>query len=209
MPEERYEAPIPSVAQQPSSTPMQHPSATPMQQPSSTPMQQPSSPPTQHPSSTQTPSTLPLAAAGQSMAKPELASLLSTRSLSTVHTLTNLERDMEEMRTTSQAAAQQIEAASSGGALIPVSLRGDLCTLHGSANKMLATRIDAIMTSDLISGKEEARAKRKALVTQAEHLIETVEAQILAVDQLKGCNAPESTNLPMSANFGEVTEERT
>ena len=64
-------------------------------------------------------------------------------------------------------------------------LRGELAQLHGSANKLLATRIDAILTSELISGRDDARAKRKALIKQVEKLIEKCESQIKRYDKLR------------------------
>ena len=45
----------------------------------------------------------------------------------------------------------------------------------GNANRLLATRIDAILTGELISGRDDARAKRKALIKQVEKLIEKLE----------------------------------
>lgn len=60
---------------------------------------------------------------------------------------------------------------------LPLGLRNELAQLHGNANKLLATRLDAIITSDLTSGKEEARAERKRLIRATEMLIERVEAQ--------------------------------
>mmetsp|Transcript_46411 Transcript_46411/g.121825 ORF Transcript_46411/g.121825 Transcript_46411/m.121825 type:complete len:185 (+) Transcript_46411:19-573(+) len=122
----------------------------------------------------------------RAVSKPELVSSLSVRSLNTVNTLTTLEREMQDMRDLSKSAAGHIDAVRAGTAGLPASLRGDLCNLHGSANKMLATRIDAIMTTELVSGKDEARAKRKQLVQQAEQLIEMVEGQVKAIDGLKG-----------------------
>ena len=53
------------------------------------------------------------------------------------------------------------------------------------ANKLLATRIDAILTGDLVSGKDDARAKRKALIQKVEKLIETVEGQVKRFDQMR------------------------
>jgi len=43
-------------------------------------------------------------------------------------------------------------------------LRNDLAQLHGNLNKLLATKLDAILTGDLNSGKDDARAKRKELI---------------------------------------------
>lgn len=65
-------------------------------------------------------------------------------------------------------------------------LRNELAQLHGNANKLLATRIDAILTSELISGRDDARAIRKQLIKDVEKLIDKVEDQVKRVDRLKG-----------------------
>ena len=72
-----------------------------------------------------------------------------------------------------------------GDQLAPA-LRNELAQLHGNANKILATRIDAILTGELVSGKDDARAKRKALIKVVEGLIETVEAQVKRYDKARG-----------------------
>ena len=45
----------------------------------------------------------------------------------------------------------------------------------GNANRLLATRLDAILTSELTSGRDAARAKRKVLIGQSEALIDRCE----------------------------------
>ena len=74
-------------------------------------------------------------------------------------------------------------AAAEGGAALPPALRGQLAQLHGNLNKILATRIDALSTVDITSGKDAARARRKALVLRSEELIETVEIQVRRAHQ--------------------------
>lgn len=66
---------------------------------------------------------------------------------------------------------------------LPLTLRNELCQLHGNANKLIATRLDAILTGDLHSGRDDARAMRKQLIFQAEALIERVEKQVKQLDQ--------------------------
>ena len=64
-------------------------------------------------------------------------------------------------------------------------LRNELAQLHGNANKLLATKLDAILTGELRSGKEEARAKRKQLIGMTETLIDRVEGLVKAYDKTK------------------------
>ena len=87
------------------------------------------------------------------------------------------------MQATSDSAAQLL--GSSSRAPLPAGLRTELSVTHGSANKLLATRIDAIVTADLTTAKDEARAKRKSLVATAEALIERIEEQIKQIDRRK------------------------
>jgi len=54
--------------------------------------------------------------------------------------------------------------------------------LHGDFNRILDTKIDAILTSDLNSGKEDARAKRKALSAKCGTIIEEIEGLVKAYD---------------------------
>lgn len=82
------------------------------------------------------------------------------------------------------AAESTLSGATLASELDP-KLRNELAQLHGNANKLLATRIDAILTGDLVSGKDDARAKRKALIQKVEKLIETVEGQVKRFDQMR------------------------
>ena len=47
-----------------------------------------------------------------------------------------------------------------------------------------------LLAGDLHSGKEDARAKRKALIKLVEALIETVETQVKQVDEIKAQSTP-------------------
>lgn len=105
---------------------------------------------------------------------------LTSRSLEMVETLETLESEIQEMQARSNAADDALEKGE-----IPIGMRSDLAALHGSANKLLATRLDAIVTADLTTGRDEARAKRKALVAASEALIERTEQQVVRIDRLK------------------------
>ena len=108
----------------------------------------------------------------------------SVRSLATVETLEQLELEVAAMQKQS-GEAEQLLQTTPGDQLAPA-LRNELAQLHGNANKILATRIDAILTGELVSGKDDARAKRKALIKVVEGLIETVEAQVKRYDKARG-----------------------
>ena len=88
------------------------------------------------------------------------------------------------MQRVCDGAEQTLQELASPDNLDP-KLRNQLAQLHGNANRLLATRIDAILTSELISGRDDARSKRKTLIKQVEKLIEAVEGQIKRIDKMK------------------------
>ncbi|EOD08188.1 hypothetical protein EMIHUDRAFT_217769 [Emiliania huxleyi CCMP1516] len=106
-------------------------------------------------------------------AVPAVLPELTTRSLAVCTTLDTLEKELDEMQATLNRADEALANEAP-----PIALRSTLASLHGSATALLATRLDALHTADLTSGRDEARAKRKALVAAAERVIERAEAQI-------------------------------
>ena len=60
----------------------------------------------------------------------------------------------------------------------PSPLRNRLAQLSGSASKLLETKIDAISTVDLESGRQEAKAEKKALTIRADELLTRLHALI-------------------------------
>ena len=122
----------------------------------------------------------PAAADAEASDSPH-ASRFSSASASKLDSLDEMDADLSGMEATSADA----EAVLTGGDSIPRTLRTELATLHGDANKLLANRVDALITAEMSSGREAARAKRKQLVVRAEALIERLEAQIKRLDQLK------------------------
>ena len=108
----------------------------------------------------------------------------SVRSTEVVGTLAQIELEVSAMET-QLSEADVILAACKPGEEPDPQLRNDLAQLHGNANKLLATRIDAILTSELISGRDDARAKRKALIKVVEKLIDNAERHVKKYDALK------------------------
>ncbi len=124
---------------------------------------------------------LPPVASAAAEAKPSAAQpRISIKSLQTSGELDRLELELQSMQGVSDAAEASLARCE-----VPLALRGELAQLHGSLNKLLATRLDAILTGDLTSGREEARARRKSLIVRCESLIECVEVQIGRIDALK------------------------
>tara|TARA_B110001452_G_scaffold82210_1_gene67221 strand:+ start:150 stop:815 length:666 start_codon:yes stop_codon:yes gene_type:complete len=156
-----------------------------------------------------TESTSPVSAG--SKAPPKLDRKFSTLSQQTVDTLETLEAqikvmsvsadDAEKARaaaaspvtasplptslTNTRLSIQEVATASAGAGELRPDLRNELAQLHGNANKLLATKLDAILTGELNSGKDEARAKRKQLIGVTETLIDRVEGLVKAYDQTR------------------------
>jgi len=111
---------------------------------------------------------------------------LSIASRKTVDTLEAIDLEVFDMQRVCDEAEKTLEQTPADE--LDPKLRGQLAQLHGNANKLLATRIDAILTSELVSGRDDARAKRKALIKQVEKLIETVEGQVKRYDKKRGAH---------------------
>ena len=107
----------------------------------------------------------------------------SVRSQQTVDTLQQIEAELAAMKLKCDEADGILKNPPSDG--LPPQLRNTLAQLHGDANKLLATRIDAILTGELNSGKDDARAKRKELSGVTEGLIDRLEGQVKLFDKLK------------------------
>ncbi len=105
----------------------------------------------------------------------------SLASKQTVDTLQTIELQIVDLERQTSEHHDLIES----GAELPPELRNKLAQLHGDANRILAVKVDAILTSDLNSGRDDARATRKALIKRLEALIERLEALVKKYDQIK------------------------
>lgn len=71
--------------------------------------------------------------------------MLSIRSQETINTLEHIELHLTAMRAQADEVDAYLAAPPKEG--LPIEMRNELAQLHGDANKLLATRIDAILTS--------------------------------------------------------------
>merc|ERR1712228_400280 len=108
---------------------------------------------------------------------------MSVASMEVANELDSIADNLSKMQLTCDEA-DTVLADISDCSQLPVGLRNDLAQLHGNANRLLATRLDAIITGDLNTGKTEARSRRKAMIQTTEQLIERVEAQVKRIDRL-------------------------
>ena len=74
--------------------------------------------------------------------------------------LSTLDQFADELTALQEICRRATEAIEAG--TIGAGLRNELSQCHGDANKLLATRIDAVVTGDLTSGRDDARKKRKS-----------------------------------------------
>ena len=112
----------------------------------------------------------------------------SVASTKTVETLTSLQQQVEQIH----AACAEAEGIMTNPppAGLPAGMRNRLAQLHGDANRLLAVKIDAVLTSELHSGKADARAMRKQLIVVVEACIEKLELLIKRHDAMKAASAP-------------------
>lgn len=122
-------------------------------------------------------------ASEQPRARPELAPRMSIMSLQVVDGLDDIAQEIYLMAQSCDEAEKHLSKSSTDE--MPHGLRNELAQLHGNANKLLATKLDAILTGELNSGRDCARAKRKALIKTTESLIERVEVFVKQFDSLK------------------------
>ena len=118
-----------------------------------------------------------------------------------------LESELLRMREGSATA----EGMLSGALALPLTLRSDLAQLHGHGNQFLA-KLDCLVLGDLTEGRDEARAKRKAMVAACEALIERTEKQIKEIDARKAAGppapAPNELDLLIESTTGSATSAR-
>jgi len=123
---------------------------------------------------------MPAPAAQQPPPPNRLDRQYSTASWNTVSTLQQLELEVEAMEKQTTDHEDTLDNPPPDG--LPLGMRNQMAQLHGDFNKLLATRLDAILTGELTSGKDDARAKRKALIKKVEGHIEKVESLVKRYD---------------------------
>jgi hypothetical protein len=99
---------------------------------------------------------------------------------------TDLDSIAQELQRMSSISDRADSVLADAHADIPPGLRNELSQLHGHVNSLLATRLDAIITGELHSGRDQARARRKELIRDAEALIERIEQQVQTIDRRAG-----------------------
>jgi len=115
-------------------------------------------------------------------AAPSVARSHSVSSQAALAQLAQTKAQLEQMALDADAAESTLRA---GVGRAPSPLRNRLAQLSGSASKLLETKIDAISTVDLESGRQEAKAEKKALTIRADELLTRLHALIEQLDQLK------------------------
>lgn len=143
------------------------------------------------------PADAPSASASGKSAPPKLNKWYSMKSQLAINELDQVRQRLDTLGTTVKAAEDEIAVAKAGGdGQIDPALRDLLAQVHGDTMRLLSSGgpllttgdaptppLDAITTSELESGRVDARAERKALVLRAEALSERVQAAITSIDE--------------------------
>jgi hypothetical protein len=99
-----------------------------------------------------------------------------------MHKLDALDTALTRLAETYTSVASKYNAGAYVGVTPLATARGELAQAHGSVGKLQCTGIDAILTSDLTTGKSDAKEKRKALTRRAETLMDEIERLIKTID---------------------------
>lgn len=128
---------------------------------------------------------LPSSPSGKSPSPPgKIQRQYSVASQQTVDALQMFELQLFDMERSADDYKAAVEAACLPDG-VPLDLRNKIAQLYGNAGKLLATKVDAVLTAELNSGQADARAKRKALSARCEALMVRTEAIIKQHDAKK------------------------
>ena len=123
------------------------------------------------------------AAPASTIQPPILTRGLSRASQAACDAMMQAESEIDQLVRKRDAAAARLAAASPGQDS-PAGLRNQLAQLWSQLNRVLETKLDALVTTELLSGREQARATRKRLIGRTQGLIEEVEAQVKQCDEI-------------------------
>jgi len=142
-----------------------------------------------------------------------LARQLSAESVAALARLDDIEEQVARMSAATDQLSVALDKAARGSAsdeaadTLDRSLRTQIALLHGDANKLLACQLDAVLVSDLDSGKADARAKRKALTRKAEAIIERLEAEVRRFDEIRRMCVTVSEDTAASSSSDDDEDE--
>ena len=139
-------------------------------------------------------------------APPVSARRYSSKSANTLKELAAIEQGMAGSEKLSDGAEVQLGGSPSRPLLRAI--RSELARAHGDCTKLLSTggalqtvghqlttaALDVISTGELVSGQEDARTLRKALVVRVEALSSRLEDQVNRIDQLLAVRKPPKPN---------------
>ena len=96
----------------------------------------------------------------------------SAKSQQVLSDLSSIEVALQTLRARAQAINAELVAAAGSA---PPGVQSKIASLHGEARTLLETRVDAVLTGSLNSGREKARFQKKELAKQAGELIDQLE----------------------------------
>jgi len=87
--------------------------------------------------------------------------------------LASIQNQLQALQARARAIDEELlTAAAASPASIPTGVQTRIAVLHGETQKLLETRVDAVLTSTLESGREKAKWQKRELTAQATELIE-------------------------------------
>ena len=136
----------------------------------------------------------------QELEMPAAQRRLSQSSSEAMEKLTKAAEELERMERVSKKAEEEVRVAPTKG--VPPGLRNQLAQLIGWASRLLENNLDAIGTSELESGRHEAKRQKRVLTLQTDQLITRLQSLIERLDALKTSRTSQA-----QVNLGEADND--
>ena len=117
-------------------------------------------------------------------APPPVHRRYSADSQAALNELAAISDEAGRLQGLSEKAEAQLRLAERYGEELDRSLRSSLAQLYGDATRLVERGLDSIQTVDLVSGRQDAREARKALVGRLEDLAMRAKSQLERCDKL-------------------------
>ena len=108
----------------------------------------------------------------------------SANSQAALNELAAISDEAGRLQGRSETAEAQLRLAERYGEELDRSLRSSLAQLYGDATRLVERGLDSIQTVDLVSGRQDAREARKALVGRLEDLALRAKSQLERCERL-------------------------
>ena len=117
-------------------------------------------------------------------APPAVHKRYSAQSQATMDELAGFTEQAERLQRAADAVETQLRLAERFGEFMSPTLRNEIGQLYGDATRLVERGLDGIQTVALVSGKQDARVSRKALVGRLEGLAARAKSQLQRCEQV-------------------------